>query len=62
MFKSSKNNLASASMATDWAHDDRLLSDPFDAPSLSVLLIVVVGGIGLSTFAEPRTDNVQVMK
>ena len=61
MFKSSRKILARASMATDWAHDDRLLSDPLFAPSLSVLL-VVVEGFGLSTFAEPRTDNVQVMK
>ena len=60
MFKSSRKILARASMATDWAHEDRL-SDPFFAPSLSVLL-VVVEGFGLSTFAEPRTDNVQVMK
>ena len=52
VFESSSNSLANVSSATDWAHDDRLTEPSFFA---SLSGVVVVGGFGRSTFAEPRT-------
>ena len=51
MFKSSRINLAKANIATNCVHNDRL-PDPFFA---SFFGVVVVGGFGLSIFAESWT-------